>query len=149
VARRAAPAVLVVSGALANLLGRPGLAALLLLVAVPACACGALADLGRLLDGRETRLQVALAALATPLVVLASATRGSALATTALVLCLGATGLQAVVGAGSEVALERQGRRRVAREVDQRLDEDERGDGGGGAEDHRRAQQPLRRRRAA
>jgi hypothetical protein len=153
VARRAAPAVLVVTGALANLLGSPHLGDLLLLAAVPVCAWCALASLGDLLDAAPAtataRVQAVLAGGAASFVVVACAARGTALATSALLACLGAATIQALLGAGSEVALERQRARRVAGEVDQRLDEDERGDRDAGAEEHGRAQQPLRRRRAA
>jgi hypothetical protein len=153
VARRAAPAVLVVSGALANLLGRPDLGSLLLLAAVPVCAWCALATLGELLDApgspAAARLQALLAGGAASFVVVACAARGTALASSALVVCLAAAMLQALLGAGSEVALERERIRRVAGEVDQRLHEHERADRDADAEQDGRAQQPLRRRRAA
>jgi hypothetical protein len=153
VARRAAPAVLVVTGALANLLGRPDLGALVLLTAVPVCAWCALASLGELLDAPgapvAARLQAVLTGAAASLVVVACAARGTALASSAVVVCLAAATLQALLGAGSEVALERQRIRRVAGEVDQRLHEDERADRDARAEEDSRAQKPLRRRRAA
>jgi hypothetical protein len=153
VARRAAPAVLVVTGALANLLGSPHLGALVLLAAVPVCAWCALASLGDLLDATgapvTARIQAALTGAAASLVVVACAARGTALASSAIVVCLAAATIQALLGAGSEVALERQRVRRVAGEVDQRLDEDERRDRDARAQEDGRAQQPLRRRRAA
>ena len=152
-ARRAAPAVLVVTGALANLLGRPDLGALLLLAAVPVCAWCALASLGELLDApgspATARLHAVLTGAAASLVVVACAARGTALASSAIVVCLAAATLQALLGAGSEVALERQRVRRMAGQVDQRLHEDERADRDADAEEDGRAQQPLRRRRAA
>jgi hypothetical protein len=153
VARRAAPAVLVVTGALANLLGRPELGSLVLLAAVPVCAWCALSSLGELVDApgapAAARLQAVLTGAAALLVVVACAARGTTLATSALLACLAAATLQALLGAGSEVALERQRIRRVAGEVDQRLHEDERADRDARAEEDGRAQKPLRRRRAA
>jgi hypothetical protein len=155
VARRAAPAALVVTAALANLAGVHGLASLVLLAAVPACAWSALASFGDLLEARDPgaaqRLQALLMAVATPLVVLAGAARPAApgLATSALLGCLALTCLEALVGAGAEAGLQRERVGRVATDVDQRLDEDERPDGDDRAERDRRAQQPLRRRRAA
>ena len=153
--RRAAPAVLVVTAALANLAGDPGIASLVLLAAVPACAWAALASYGDVLEAGEPggvqRLQALLMAVATPLVVLAGAARPAApaLATSALVGCLALTCLDALVGAGAEAGLQRQRLGRVARDVDQRLDEHEGQDRGDRAEGDGRAQQPLRRRRAA
>jgi hypothetical protein len=155
VARRAAPAALVVTAALANLAGHTGLASLALLAAVPVCAWAALASFGDLLEacdpGAVQRLQALLMAVATPLVVLAGAARPAApaLATSALLGCLALTCLEALVGAGAEAGLQRQRVGRIATDVDQRLDEDERPDGHDRAERDRHAQQPLRRRRAA
>src|SRR4029078_538518 len=109
------------------------------------CAWCALASLCELLDAPgppvAARLQAGLTGvaaslllrsragrgtlLAPALVALACAARGTTPASSAIVVCLAAATLQALLGAGSEVALERQRIRRVAGEIDQRLHEHE------------------------
>jgi hypothetical protein len=157
--RRVAPAVLVLAGALADLTGGHGLAFYVLVAAVPATAAAAIAALGEALDPAPrmpgTVAQAALGTLAAVLVLAAAASRaplveqGSVppLATAALGACLIVLILQAAAGAAAE--LQGQGRRRVPRDLDERLDQDERRDRDPGAEEDPRLQQPLRRGRAA
>jgi len=157
--RRVAPAVLVLGGALADLSGNHALAFYVLVAAVPATAAAALAALGDALDpgprAPGARTQASLGLLAALLVLAAAASRaplveqGSVppLATAALGACLVVLILQACAGAAAE--LQGQGRRRLARDLDERLDQDERPDGDAHAEEDAGLQQPLRRRRAA
>jgi hypothetical protein len=157
--RRVAPAVLVLTGALADLSGGHGLAFYALVAAVPVTAAAAIASLGDALDPSPrvpgALAQAALGTLAALLVLAAAASRAPLveqgavppLASVAVGACLVVLILQAFAGAAAE--LQGQGRRRFAGDLDERLDQDERADGDADAQDDARLQQPLRRRRAA
>ena len=121
-ARRALPALLVAAAALADASGEAGLALYLLLAAVPALACAALASFGELLDGETgpgRQLGLLLSAVALALVVGGAAVRAPtardgdlpAFAGSALFACLVVLALEAAVGAAC-AAVERPARTR-------------------------------------
>jgi hypothetical protein len=120
-ARRALPALLVASAALADAAGEPALALYALLAAVPALAIAALTALGDMLDGDAVprrQLQALLWVLASVLAVGGAAVRGPAVrdadlpafAGSALIACLVALALEAAVAA-AHTAVERPPRR--------------------------------------
>jgi hypothetical protein len=157
--RRVAPAALVVLGALADVSGGHWLAFYALVAAVPTTAAAAIAALGDAFDPAKRApgalTQAGLGMLATILLLAAAATRaplteqGSVppVASTALAGCLLVLIVQAFAACAAE--LQRERRRRVARDVDERLHQDERAHRYGHAQQDAGLKQPLRRRRAA
>ena len=131
-ARRAAPVALVLLAALADRSGDHRLAFYALLVAVPAAAVTALGAVAERVEGGCARTQPLLWGLVLALVVVGAAARAPAVAAgaaptaarSALLACLGVFSVQAVVALRAELQRERP--RRVLREVDDRLDGDER-----------------------
>jgi hypothetical protein len=110
-ARRAVPVGLVVLAAAADGAGAHGLAFYALLLAVPAAAVVALAELGDVLEGTGDQLRALLWALVLALVVLGAAARASAaaqgsvpsLARSTLLACLATFCVQAIAALAAEL----------------------------------------------
>ena len=134
--RQLAPIVLILAAVLADAAGRSDVALYALLVSVPVIAVIALDGYGRLVAGEGGNLaETSLWVLALVLV-----TAGASVPSfwnSALVTCLVLAGTQ---------GLERQLRRRLLGDVDQRLHDEERPDRHGHAGDHGRLQRRLARR---
>jgi hypothetical protein len=115
---RAVPVSLVVAAAIADITSAPRLAFYALVIAVPFAALAALAAYGELVDAAEAggerrsqRVQALCAGVALTLLVIGTAARAPAvgegvvppLATSALVLCLAALLVQAVVASTRQI----------------------------------------------